>query len=632
MALGNGVTTTYSYDSIERLKTIDTVHSSGTKIQQFAYNRDRVGNILGVTDGAASDDVPSANANYTYDALYRLTKADLDPISSHAETLTFAYDDIDNTLSKTSNKGTASRDHVGDYQYGQSGGGPHVVTTAGATKLGYDASGNLTSRDTDRFEWDFLGRMANAATNGALVARFWYGATTDRIKKTEQGQTTYYLTPDFEIRDGVATLYVRIGGQRVAKIETTTPKLMPDLAPAYLDGTTAVPDPDGKITAGDAWIAQAGVAGLFTLDPTQPDAVVDELLGASVRRLLGLPDASNAKITYFHNDHVGSTVAVTDSDGKIVERRAQYPYGLDRIGTPPLEIAYSFTGKELDWSTGLTYFGARYYSALLGRWAAVDPMYAVLENGAEALSREALARFAYVGNDPIGLRDSSGLSWAAALQGAWDHKGDLAIGFAKGFAMGVATVAIVAAAAAVAPVAGTVVAVGFAAYGAVQLVRNAGALKDSAVRIWDGKGTGGDYETYGAIAGGIASSAVARPVYNAVNTRVTSGLSKLRQGGTGVVPPKVDLHRPYLRQSTRQAIEDAAPRDAAGKPIDPNTGQTIEGKPDIGHKAGNEFWREKAAAEAEGLTQKEFNDRMNDPSKYQLEDPSSNRSHKFEQK
>ncbi len=31
------------------------------------------------------------------------------------------------------------------------------------------------------------------------------------------------------------------------------------------------------------------------------------------------------------------------------------------------------------------------------------------------------------------------------------------------------------------------------------------------------------------------------------------------------------------------------------------------------------------------VTHKEFNDRMNDPDKYQLEDPSSNRNHQFEQ-
>jgi len=57
----------------------------------------------------------------------------------------------------------------------------------------------------------------------------------------------------------------------------------------------------------------------------------------------------------------------------------------------------------------------------------------------------------------------------------------------------------------------------------------------------------------------------------------------------------------------------------------------IDGTPDLGHKPGNEFWRAKAQAEAEGLTQKQFNDRMNNPDLYQLEDPSSNRSHRFEQ-
>ena len=32
----------------------------------------------------------------------------------------------------------------------------------------------------------------------------------------------------------------------------------------------------------------------------------------------------------------------------------------------------------------------------------------------------------------------------------------------------------------------------------------------------------------------------------------------------------------------------------------------------------------------EGLTQKQFNDRMNNPDYYQIEDPFSNRGHKFE--
>jgi HNH/ENDO VII superfamily nuclease with conserved GHE residues/Pretoxin HINT domain len=92
------------------------------------------------------------------------------------------------------------------------------------------------------------------------------------------------------------------------------------------------------------------------------------------------------------------------------------------------------------------------------------------------------------------------------------------------------------------------------------------------------------------------------------------------------------LKRPYIRKPVRAEVEARAPRDASGRPIDPNTGAPIEGKPDLGHKPGHEFRREKAAAEAEGLTQKEFDDKMNDPDLYQLEDSSSNRSHKYEQK
>lgn len=92
------------------------------------------------------------------------------------------------------------------------------------------------------------------------------------------------------------------------------------------------------------------------------------------------------------------------------------------------------------------------------------------------------------------------------------------------------------------------------------------------------------------------------------------------------------LQRPYIRKSTREQVEARAPRTADGRFIDPNTGRPIEGQYDLGHKAGHEFWREKALAEAEGLTQAEFNGRMNNPDLYQIESPSANRSHRHEQK
>ena len=93
-----------------------------------------------------------------------------------------------------------------------------------------------------------------------------------------------------------------------------------------------------------------------------------------------------------------------------------------------------------------------------------------------------------------------------------------------------------------------------------------------------------------------------------------------------------ELRRPYVRKGIREHVVEAAPKTADGKFIDPNTGKVFEGKYDLGHKPGNEHYREKAKAKREGLTQREFNDRMNDPNKYQIEHPSSNRSRRYEQK
>ncbi|UTC66586.1 MULTISPECIES: RHS repeat-associated core domain-containing protein [unclassified Treponema] len=103
------------------------------------------------------------------------------------------------------------------------------------------------------------------------------------------------------------------------------------------------------------------------------------------------------------------------------------------------------------------------------------------------------------------------------------------------------------------------------------------------------------------------------------------------------------LHRPYIRVSTRMAVEKEA-NIINNRFVDANNPNKLikggkrrsysiaEGKYHLGHKKGNEFWREKEKAEVEGLTQKQFNDRMNNPALYQIEDPYENMSHKHEKK
>ena len=90
------------------------------------------------------------------------------------------------------------------------------------------------------------------------------------------------------------------------------------------------------------------------------------------------------------------------------------------------------------------------------------------------------------------------------------------------------------------------------------------------------------------------------------------------------------LHRPYIRKSTRQAVEQVAKRAPDGRFLDANTMLPINGKYDLGHVYGHEFWRERDRAMAFGWSQKQFNDYMNNPKFYQIEDPINNRSHRFE--
>ena len=90
------------------------------------------------------------------------------------------------------------------------------------------------------------------------------------------------------------------------------------------------------------------------------------------------------------------------------------------------------------------------------------------------------------------------------------------------------------------------------------------------------------------------------------------------------------LHRPYIRQSVREEVERRAEKNENGQFLDANAHKAIEGPYDLGHKAGHEHWREVEKAEQEGLSQEQFNDRMNNADFYQIEDPHENRSHAHE--
>jgi len=105
---------------------------------------------------------------------------------------------------------------------------------------------------------------------------------------------------------------------------------------------------------------------------------------------------------YTHSDHLGSSNVITDENGLEVATYEYQPYGSISQQTGTDAVNHKFTGKELDASTGLYYYGARYYDAEIGRFITADTLVV------RPFDPQGLNRYAYCLNNPIKYIDPSG--------------------------------------------------------------------------------------------------------------------------------------------------------------------------------------------------------------------------------
>src|SRR5690606_30508435 len=108
------------HDALLRLARLTSTDAQGSAFADWRYERDRHGQILGIEDRAERPFARS-DARYTYDAWYRVRGAELEAGTVRAETLSWTFDAIDNTLSATSTVGGLSTAHVGAYEYERPG-------------------------------------------------------------------------------------------------------------------------------------------------------------------------------------------------------------------------------------------------------------------------------------------------------------------------------------------------------------------------------------------------------------------------------------------------------------------------------------------------------------------------------
>jgi len=120
--------------------------------------------------------------------------------------------------------------------------------------------------------------------------------------------------------------------------------------------------------------------------------------------IASVSQAATEKTTYFHNDALGSPIAATDGDGKLLWTESYKPYGERLEKNDGNETGMFYTGKHEEKDIGLSYFGARWYDPVAGRFTGIDPV------GFDAGNVHSFNRYAYANGNPYKFVDPDGNS------------------------------------------------------------------------------------------------------------------------------------------------------------------------------------------------------------------------------
>ena len=188
-------------------------------------------------------------------------------------------------------------------------------------------------------------------------------------------------------------------GQRVRKIKET-----------LVAGNTEIEE---KIYLGGVEIKRIRTGSLKSLERSDLHVMDDKTRIAIVnywnidttnREVNSSADLNTNKIRYQYSNHLGSASLELSGSGQLISYEEYFPYGGTSFttGNSQKEVKikeYRYTGKERDDSTGLYYFGARYYAPWMGRWLSADP----------SGPSDGLNLYAYVMGNPITFIDPDGM-------------------------------------------------------------------------------------------------------------------------------------------------------------------------------------------------------------------------------
>src|SRR5229473_5704965 len=366
--------------------------------------------------------------SYSYDAGDRLILA----VDSVTGTISRTYDGLNRLTSEVTPQGSVS------YAY-DAAGRRTSMSVSGQTAItyGFDNANRLTQISQGSanvsFGYDTDSRRTSLTLANSLTLNYGYDAASQLtgISYTLGSNTLGNLTYAYDLegrRTGVGGSYARTGTPQAASAASYNVNNQL----TQWKGASLTYDANGNLTSDGTntytWNARnqlvtisGGVSASFQYDAfgrrvsktivgmTQYlyDGVnpVQEISGttASANLLTGGLDeyfqrTDSAGARNFLTDTLGSTLALADSTGVVQTQYTFEPFGNTSVTGTATTNSFAFTGRELD-ATGLYFYRARYYSPTMQRFLAED---AIGFDGGVNL-------YAYVNQNPIGLRDPFGL-------------------------------------------------------------------------------------------------------------------------------------------------------------------------------------------------------------------------------
>lgn len=369
----NGTTVTYSHDVVNRTRTIN--YPSGASFTETFTLRDKIASI--------DHTISEINvAEYTYDALGRPVNRAL------GNGLNIRYDYNANGWVTGVSHRNGETEFLGfDYGYDKEGNRLFTSRTGDPSKseqYEYDDAQRLTrfkrgalnpsnqieSPDFQKdYTLDSLGNWTTVAENAVPQNR----TVNSMSQYTAVGGVTHVYDSNGNLVDDGVNTYTYDYENQLIKI---TRKSDSQVIAQY---TVDAFNRRVKKTVG-------GVTTEFIYDDSR---VIEERVNnvTTAYYVYGLrldePVMMNrsGQDYYYHADILGSTAALTDSTGNLVESYIYNPYGkvtvYDEAGSPVAASVkgnpYLFTGRRYDVESALYYYRARYLNPALGRFMNPDP-------------------------------------------------------------------------------------------------------------------------------------------------------------------------------------------------------------------------------------------------------------------